>query len=81
MRFDGVDRRQEVLLPLQAEHWRDRIDKGVERLRAVVINSMDAADLIRRYDDPKTSSYIDPPRLPSTRTARPRRCLASTGTR
>ena len=33
----------------------------MERLRRVIIESMDGADVIRKYDGPDTSMYIDPP--------------------
>ena len=40
------------------------------RLKRVVILNRDALDVIRREDGPKTLHYLDPPYLPSTRTAR-----------
>lgn len=46
----------------------DRLDEVAERLRRVVVESMDAVELIRRYDDPNTCFYVDPPYLPETRT-------------
>ena len=35
-----------------------------ERLRRVMVEALDAVDLIRRYDDPQTCFYVDPPYLP-----------------
>lgn len=37
------------------------------RLQGVIIESIDALELIRRYDDPRTVFYLDPPYLGSTR--------------
>jgi DNA adenine methylase len=41
-----------------------------ERLRRVVIENLEARDLIRQWDDPATLFYCDPPYLHETRTAR-----------
>jgi DNA adenine methylase len=40
-----------------------------DRLKRVVIENIDAIDLIRREDGPETIYYCDPPYLQSTRTA------------
>jgi DNA adenine methylase len=55
----------------QAVYWRDRIDRideVAERLRAVVLESMDAARCIEKYDDPKTCFYVYPPYPHGSRT-------------
>lgn len=44
----------------------------VQRLRGVVIEQVPALDLIRRYDTPRALLYLDPPYLPSTRSAKSR---------
>jgi DNA adenine methylase len=48
----------------QAAYWRDRIDRideVADRLRNVVVEHMDAVELVKRYDDKKTCFYVDPP--------------------
>lgn len=44
-----------------------------ERFDKVVVESMDAFDLMLEMDDPDTLFYVDPPYLPSTRSAGNRR--------
>lgn len=39
-----------------------------ERLRGVTIESMDALDLIAKYDNPRAAFYVDPPYVFETRT-------------
>lgn len=50
-------------------NWPESIGRFTERLRGVVIENRDALDVMRRYDGPATLHYVDPPYLPSTRTA------------
>lgn len=48
----------------------DKMPPIIERLRGVVIECVDALDLIRRHDGPDVLFYCDPPYLPSTRSVR-----------
>jgi site-specific DNA-adenine methylase len=53
-----------------AHYWRDRIEKleaFAERLRPVVIESLDALDCIAKYDSDHTVFYVDPPYPSSAR--------------
>ena len=58
--------------PVGAEWSRypDRIAAFRERLATVHLESAPAAEVIRRYDSPRTLFYVDPPYLPETRSAR-----------
>lgn len=46
------------------------MDFLIDRLRAVVIESRPAVNIIRQQDGPKTLHYCDPPYVPKTRCAR-----------
>ena len=48
----------------------DSLPRVAERLRNVVIENIDALDLIKRWDKPDTIMYLDPPYVGETRTAR-----------
>ena len=57
----------------QVSSWLSAVEGLPEvhtRLKRVVITSMDALDLIRQQDGPKTFFYCDPPYLHETRTAK-----------
>lgn len=45
------------------------INTFVKRLQGVIINNLDALEIIRKYDDPTTLFYLDPPYLHTTRTS------------
>ena len=48
----------------RAKTWRNKVDQlewFTERLRTVVIESMDYADVLAKYDGPETLFYLDPP--------------------
>lgn len=51
-------------------HYPWQIDAFVERLRGVVIENRDAADVVRQHDGPETLHYVDPPYVHETRSAR-----------
>jgi DNA adenine methylase len=48
-------------------NWPAEIPAYVERLRGVVIENRDAADVLLAHDSPDTLHYVDPPYLPETR--------------
>jgi DNA adenine methylase len=50
-------------------NYYESIDAFVERLRGVVIEQCDAAEVMLRTDTPQTLFFVDPPYLISTRTA------------
>lgn len=52
---------------VQVRDLADRLDQIADRLRAVVIESRPAAELIPTYDAPDTVIYVDPPYLGETR--------------
>lgn len=45
----------------------DSIAEWTDRMRGVVIENKDAADLLRQHDGPETLFYVDPPYVLSTR--------------
>ena len=47
----------------------DGIDRITERLRGVVIECLDALQVMANHDTPETLHYVDPPYVHSTRTA------------
>ncbi len=49
------------------------IDRTIDRLRGVNIESRDAFLVLEQYDTPETLHYVDPPYLPSTRSVGNRR--------
>jgi len=49
------------------------IDRTIERIRGVNIECRDAFKVLEQYDGPETLHYVDPPYLPSTRSAGNRR--------
>lgn len=56
----------------QASAWMSAVDglpEAHERLRRVVVENLDAADFIRRYDCEQSLTYADFPYFPSTREA------------
>lgn len=48
-------------------NWREEIESFTARMSRVIIESMDAADLLPHYDSPRTLFYVDPPYPVSTR--------------
>ena len=53
-----------------AKDWRnypDILPAIIERLRGVVIESKDAAEVIQQHDGPETLHYVDPPYVHETR--------------
>lgn len=53
-----------------AKYWRDRIDRMdevIERLRTIVVENLDAIDVIKKYDTADTLFFIDPPYVRSSR--------------
>jgi DNA adenine methylase len=53
-----------------AHNWRNypaALTLTIERLRGVVIENRDAAEVMRRHDGPDTLHYVDPPYMHSTR--------------
>lgn len=48
----------------------DNLGEYADRLRPVVIENIDAIELIRRWDKPDTIMYLDPPYVGETRTER-----------
>mgnify|MGYP002397524881 CR=1 FL=1 len=58
-----------------AMNWRDypeHLRALIERLRGVVIENRDAADVMRQHDGDQTLHYVDPPYVHSTRGMRAR---------
>lgn len=56
-----------------ADDWDDlpaAMENVVERFRAVAIESLDALDVLRKYDAPATLHYVDPPYVLSSRGVR-----------
>ena len=47
----------------------DAVDQFTKRLQGVVINNLDALEVIQKYDGVDTLFYLDPPYLKSTRTS------------
>lgn len=54
-------------------NWPEQIERFTERLRGVVIESMDALTLLAKYDSAETLFYVDPPYPHSTRSFKSRR--------
>lgn len=52
---------------VKVERLIDRFEQCADRLRHVHLESLDALEIIRRYDSPKTTFFVDPPYLWSTR--------------
>lgn len=48
-------------------NYPDSLARTVDRLRGVIIEKRDAADVMRQHDGPATLHYVDPPYLPETR--------------
>jgi DNA adenine methylase len=57
--------------PATWTNYVDGLERVVERLRLVLIESVDAFEAIKRYDKEHTLFYCDPPYLHSTRGERP----------
>lgn len=51
-------------------NWPEYVPTFVERLRGVVIENMDAVEVMRRHDGSETLHYCDPPYVHSTRKKR-----------
>jgi DNA adenine methylase len=57
-------------LPSQAwSSWHESIPEFVDRLRAVLIEQVDAVTLMKRMDGPGVLFYVDPPYLTETRSS------------
>jgi DNA adenine methylase len=48
-------------------NYPDSLAQVVDRLRGVIIEKRDAADVMQQHDGPATLHYVDPPYLPETR--------------
>ncbi len=56
------------VVPAQAwAKYPDVISEFTKRLQGVIINNLDAIEIIKKYDGPETLFYLDPPYLSSTR--------------
>lgn len=58
-----------VLPSAEWSRWSDSIPAFTDRLRGVLIENRDAAEVIARMDSPSTLFFIDPPYVHSTRSA------------
>lgn len=58
-------------------NYPDAIEAFVARLQGVYIESLPAADVLRRYDTPTALHYVDPPYVASTRTTITKECRTS----
>lgn len=59
--------RQGTALPLDWSKYPDALRAVTERLRLVVIENRDAAEVLGAWDDPDTLHYVDPPYVFGTR--------------
>ena len=67
---NGFRSSQQSGSPRTTKHWAevpDRILWAAERLKMAQIESLDAVELMGRYDTPDVFIYLDPPYLPGTR--------------
>lgn len=67
---NGFRSSQQSGSPRTTKHWAevpDRILQAAERLKMAQIESLDAVELMGRYDTPDVFIYLDPPYLPGIR--------------
>lgn len=67
---NGFRSSQQSGSPRTTKHWAevpDRILQAAERLKMAQIESLDAVELLERYDTPDVFIYLDPPYLPGIR--------------
>lgn len=69
--FRSYARKERYTIP--AHDWAnytDCLDFIIERLQGVVIENMDALEILKKQDSPDTLHYVDPPYVHSTRKAK-----------